>query len=182
LKFNAIFLKLDESFGASAFSVVEDIQFILILKKWENSINIFFQIPRIGVNIRLDNMEHIEKIHQHLISSKYSLGKDDILNDTLIHLEREINENLVVIDLEKESIKLQFNLNENYYFENINDIFFSFFNGAYMIKYYCNNESLLYSKFIWKNKELRKFNFKTKYGFLRCKKINKIEQVQGIAW
>ncbi|PQA91478.1 hypothetical protein B0A69_16820 [Chryseobacterium shigense] len=127
-------------------------------------------------------MEDIEKIRQQLISSKYSLGKDDILNEKLIHLEKVISEDLVVVDLEKESIKIQFNLNENYYFENVKDIFFNFFKGDYTIKYYCNNESLLYSKFIWKNKELKKFNFKTKYGFLRCKKINKIEQVQGIAW
>ncbi|AZA47445.1 hypothetical protein EG346_04270 [Chryseobacterium carnipullorum] len=127
-------------------------------------------------------MEDIEKIRQQLISSKYSLGKDDILNEKLIHLENEISEDLVVVDLEKESIKIQFNLNENYYFENVKDIFLNFFKGDYTIKYYFNNESLLYSKFIWKNKELKKFNFKTKYGFLRCKKINKIEQVQGIAW
>ncbi|KPH11438.1 hypothetical protein [Chryseobacterium sp. ERMR1:04] len=127
-------------------------------------------------------MENIEKIRQHLISSKYSLGKDDILNDKLIHLEKETNENLVVVDLEKESIKIQFNLNENYYFENVKDIFFNFFKGDYTIKYYCNDENLLYSKFIWKNNELRKFNFKTKYGFLRCKKINKIEQIKGIVW
>lgn len=71
-------------------------------------------------------MEDIEKIRQQLISSKYSLGKDDILNEKLIHLENEISEDLVVVDLEKESIKIQFNLNENYYFENVKDIFLNF--------------------------------------------------------
>lgn len=127
-------------------------------------------------------MKHIEEIERHLISLNYSLNTADIMENKLIHLEKEINENLLIMDIEKDSIKIQFNLNENYYFENIKNIFLNFFTGNYIIKNYCNNESLLYSKFIWKNKELKKFNFNTKYGFLRCKKINKIEKVQGVSW
>lgn len=66
--------------------------------------------------------------------------------------------------------------------ENQSKAFHAFVLGDYHIKKYYYNETLLYSKFIWENRELRKFNFKTKYGFLRCKRINKIELVQGIAW
>jgi len=68
------------------------------------------------------------------------------------------------------------------YQENQSKVFNDFVSGNYFIKNYYNSKILLYSKFMWKSKDLKKFNFKTKYGFLPCKKINKIEQVQGIAW
>lgn len=66
--------------------------------------------------------------------------------------------------------------------KNQSQVFNDFVLGNYIIKNYFYNESLIYSKFIWKNKELRKFNFKTKYVFLQCKKINKIEKIKGIIW
>ena len=57
-------------------------------------------------------MKILEEIHQYIILSKYIFDKDDIITDTAIHLEREFNQNLLIIDLEKDLVKIQFNLNE----------------------------------------------------------------------
>ena len=127
-------------------------------------------------------MKVLEEIHQYIISSEYIFDKDDIITDTTIHLEREFNQNLLIIDLEEDLVKIQFNLNENYFYEKVKEIFICFFQGNYMIKNYYHNEKLLYSKLIWKDKELKKYNFKTKYGFLFCKKINNIKIVEGVKW
>ncbi|MGK6342181.1 hypothetical protein ACMGDK_08090 [Chryseobacterium sp. DT-3] len=124
----------------------------------------------------------IERKFKYLERIEYRFNENDNLDKSSIYLEKETNENLLVIDLKKDSIKIQFNLNENYFFESIEEIFENFFKGNYFIKLYSNNEDLLYSKLIWKKKEMRKYNFRTKYGFLRCKKINKIENIQGVAW
>jgi hypothetical protein len=124
----------------------------------------------------------VERKFEYLEQIKYQFNENDSLDKSSIYLEKEINENLLVIDLKKDSLKIQFNLNENYFFENIEKIFDNFFLGNYFIKLYSNNEDLLYSKLIWTKKEMRKYNFRTKYGFLRCKKINEIEIIQGIIW
>lgn len=127
-------------------------------------------------------MKILEEIHQYIILSKYIFDKDDIITDTAIHLEREFNQNLLIIDLEKDLVKIQFNLNENYFYEKVKEIFICFFQGDYIIKNYCHNEKLLYSKLIWKDKELKEYNFKTKYSFHFCKKNNNIKIVEGVKW
>jgi hypothetical protein len=96
--------------------------------------------------------------------------------------ENIVDDNILNVNLYDDFVEIRFNIVEGVFVDSIDRLCNEFFKGNYFIKYYCNNENLLYSKFLWKKKELRKFNFKTKYGFLRCKKINKIEQVQGIAW
>lgn len=68
------------------------------------------------------------------------------------------------------------------YQENQSKVFNDFVSGNYIIKNYYNNLILLHSKFIWKNKELKEFNFKRKYFLGRCKKINRIEKIQGVSW
>ena len=72
-------------------------------------------------------MKILEEIYQYIILSKYIFDKDDIITDTAIHLEREFNQNLLIIDLEKDLVKIQFNLNENYFYEKVKEIFYLFF-------------------------------------------------------
>lgn len=122
------------------------------------------------------------RIYEYLKTVEYIQNENDILSESSIYLEKEIDDNLLVVDLNETSLKIQFNLNENYFFENLEEIFKNYFQGKYIVKNYCYNDSLLYSKFIWKEKKLRKNNFKTKYCVLRCKKINEIEIMQGIPW
>ena len=51
-------------------------------------------------------MKILEEIYQYIILSKYIFDKDDIITDTAIHLEREFNQNLLIIDLEKDLVKI----------------------------------------------------------------------------
>lgn len=127
-------------------------------------------------------MDIIEKISSFLYKIRYNFSENDILNRTFIYLEKEYDDSLLSIEIEKSVIKIQFNLQENCFFKNIENIFYDYFNSKYKIKYYYNNERILYSKFIWQSKELKRYNFKTKYGFLHCRKINRIETIQGINW
>lgn len=124
----------------------------------------------------------MEAILKYINQSEYILSKNDILSKSYIFLEKNIEGNLLCIEIDSESIKIQFNLIEQYYFENIEDIFFDFFEGTYVVKYYLRNSSILYSKLVWGNKKLKKYNQRTKYGFHLCKRINKIEIVKGIKW
>lgn len=103
------------------------------------------------------------------------------IENEVIYLDFE-KENYVSMQIAYKFIKIQFNTQENYFYENIEQIFINFIKGNYIIKYYLNNDKVLYSKFIWKNKNLKKYNFKTKYGFHFCRKINNIEVVKGVEW
>ncbi|MCJ7933841.1 MAG: hypothetical protein MUW56_09445 [Chryseobacterium sp.] len=98
--------------------------------------------------------------------------------------ENTIGLDQITVSINDHDIYIQYNkLKRRIPFqENQSRVFNDFVLGNYYIKNYYHDKSLLYSKFIWKNKELKKFNFQTKYGFVQFKKINKIEQVQGIAW
>ncbi len=66
--------------------------------------------------------------------------------------------------------------------ENQTRVFRDFVLGNYCVKYYYHDEKLLYSKFIWKNKDLKKFNFNVKIFFFQCRKINHVETIKGITW
>ncbi|MGG5209819.1 hypothetical protein ACQWU4_12780 [Chryseobacterium sp. MIQD13] len=98
--------------------------------------------------------------------------------------ENSVGTDQFTISINDHDIYIQYNnLKKRIPFlENQSRVFNDFVLGNYYIKnYYCDS-NLIYSKFSWKNKELRKFNFKTKYVFLRCKRINRIEKIKGIVW
>ena len=90
--------------------------------------------------------------------------------------------NFLYLVLYKDFAEIKFNIIELVVVENINTLCDEFIKGNYTIKLYMNNKSLLYSKLVWKKNGLKKYNQKTKYGFLRCKKINEIEIIKGIHW
>lgn len=112
------------------------------------------------------------------VNEKYII----LSNKQRIVYENIVGDNILNVSLYDDFAEIRLNIVKGIFVENIDKLCHEFFKGNYLIKYYCNNDNLLYSKFIWKNKELRRFDFKTKYGFLRCKKVNRIKKIQGIAW
>jgi len=112
-----------------------------------------------------------EKYKDYLLYSDQNIYVFE--NDALIIT---LNDNDVIIQLNN----LKFKIPECYH--NREQIFQNFILGNYCIKEYFRNNKSLYAKLIWKKRELRNYNKKTKYGFLQCKKINKIEIIQGAAW
>jgi len=92
------------------------------------------------------------------------------------------NDNFLYLVLYKDFAEIKFDIIELVIVNNIDMLCNEFIKGNYSIKLYLNNRNLLYSKFIWKDKNLRKYNQKTEYGFLRCKKIKEIEIIQGVIW
>lgn len=96
--------------------------------------------------------------------------------------ENIINDNFLYIILYKDFAEIKFNIIELVLVKDIDILCNEFIEGNYTIKFYLSNKNLLHSKLVWHKKELRKYNQKTKYGFLRCKKINRIETIQGIIW
>lgn len=91
-------------------------------------------------------------------------------------------DNFLYLVLYKDFAEIKFNIVNLVIVNNIDILCDEFIKGNYFIKLFLNNGNLLYSKFIWKDKKLRQYNQKTKYGFLRFKKINKIQKIQGIMW
>ncbi|MDD1525122.1 hypothetical protein CYV15_05990 [Riemerella anatipestifer] len=96
--------------------------------------------------------------------------------------EYKKDNNYLILSLYNDFVEIKFNIVEVILTKNIDELYQEFLNGNYYIKMYRRDNYLLYSKFVWKRRELRKYNQKTKYGFLRCKKINKVEMVKGIPW
>lgn len=124
----------------------------------------------------------MKKIIEYLKFSNYIFGKNDHIDKEYIFLEKIIKDNLLCVEIDFDSIKIQFNLIEQFYFESIEEIFFDFFKGNYILKYYMNKENILYSKLVWKDKKLKKYNVKVKYFHFCCKKISKIDIEKGVAW
>ncbi|AZI20668.1 hypothetical protein [Chryseobacterium taklimakanense] len=96
--------------------------------------------------------------------------------------EYKKDNNLLRLLLYDDFVEIKFNIIEIVLTKNIKELYQEFLKGNYHIKMYRSNGSLLYSKFIWNKRELRKYNQKTKYGFLRCRKVNAIENIDGIIW
>ncbi|ASW74899.1 hypothetical protein IQ37_12625 [Chryseobacterium piperi] len=123
-------------------------------------------------------------IIEYLNKRNYIFDKTSIVNNSNIYIEKEIDGKLLSIDLRKDLIKIQFNLIENYFFEDIEEIFTSFFEGKYVIKYYYSKEKIIFSKLKWLKKSsiLQQNNIKTKYKLFDCSSVNKIEKDIGIDW
>lgn len=96
--------------------------------------------------------------------------------------EKVSNGDFLSLIIYNDFAEIKFNSIEFVLVKNVENLCSEFLGGKYTIKLYLYNSNMFYSKLIWKDKELRRYNQRTKYGVLRCEKINMIRIIQGIPW
>lgn len=133
-------------------------------------------------NYKIDNkfIVYLKVIFTNLYCLKEVKMISFLLEEERFVIEFEFEEEFFKLELDNNFLNIQIDSIEKYYvFEHdseIKELVGELFNGNYVRKYFIDkNEKVKFLKLIWKNKKLKRYNFKYRIGMLKCK--NKIENI-----